>query len=112
MCSDSSAYVRLHGRNAQNWFAEGVPGFERYNYLYNTDELREWVTRVNALAKHATDVYVFANNHYRGQGPANALEIRAMLDGSRVRVPEQLLQTYPRLKDIALPPLEPGLFDL
>ena len=106
-----SAYVRLHGRNAQSWFADGMPGHERYNYLYGEDELREWVTRLNAIAERATNTYVFANNHYRGQGPANALELRAMLSGQPVRVPEPLLRTYPRLKRIALPPREPGLFD-
>lgn len=28
-----NAYVRLHGRNAANWFAEDRPAYERYNYL-------------------------------------------------------------------------------
>ncbi len=106
-----TAYVRLHGRNAEKWFAENIPGYERYNYLYSHEELREWIGRLNAIGKQAEHVYVFANNHYWGQGPANALELRALLEDKPVAVPAQLLVTYPRLSRIALPPREPGLFD-
>ena len=28
-------YVRLHGRNYQDWFREKAPRDERYNYLYS-----------------------------------------------------------------------------
>jgi uncharacterized protein YecE (DUF72 family) len=104
--------VRLHGRNAVNWFADNIPTYERYNYLYGEDELREWVGRLNAMGTQAANVYVFANNHYRGQGVTNALELRALLEGSPVAVPEDLLRAYPRLKRIAQPPREPRLFDL
>ena len=107
----ANAYARLHGRNARNWFADNVPTFERYNYLYADNELREWVTRLSAMATQAQNLYVFANNHYRGQGPANALELRALLEGVAVSVPAELLATYPRLDAIARPSGEPGLFD-
>ncbi|MFO0838701.1 MAG: DUF72 domain-containing protein [Phycisphaerae bacterium] len=107
----SSAYVRLHGRNAAEWFREDRPAFERYNYLYADAELREWVDRLLEMRKQADDTYVFTNNHYRGQGVANALELRAALTGLRQAVPESLLATYPRLAAIARPPAERGLFD-
>ncbi|MGD8451429.1 MAG: DUF72 domain-containing protein [Phycisphaerae bacterium] len=103
------AYVRLHGRNARSWFAENVPSYERYNYLYTDAELREWVERIEAICAKAESAYVFANNHFRGQGPVNALELRALLEGRQVAVPEKLLEAYPRLREIALPPAEPGL---
>lgn len=96
-----SAYVRLHGRNAGNWFAEGLPPFERYNYLYSESELREWAERIMAASGSAEETYVFANNHYRGQGPANALELRALIEGERVDVPPELVATYPRLAPLA-----------
>lgn len=105
------AYIRLHGRNARNWFAENVPSFERYNYLYSDEEIREWVTRLNAICQQAENVFVFANNHYRGQGPVNALELKSLLTGDRVDVPPELIETYPRLAAIANPPREPGLFN-
>ncbi len=104
-------YVRLHGRNAANWFADDVPPFERYNYLYSHPELREWVERLRAMAAECDDVWVFANNHYRGQGVANALELRAMLTGGPVTVPAELAAAYPRLTAFSTSPRQPGLFD-
>ena len=106
-----TAYVRLHGRNAANWFAENIPGHQRYNYLYSHEELREWIRRLHAIARRAKQIYVFTNNHYWGQSPANALEIRHMLENKKITVPPQLLVTYPRLQQIALPPRQPGLFE-
>lgn len=91
------AYVRLHGRNARNWFAENQPAFERYNYLYSEDELREWVRRLNALAQRAENTYVFTNNHYRGQAPVNALELQALLTGTPADTPPELLRAFPQL---------------
>lgn len=107
-----TAYVRLHGRNAANWFAEGIPPYERYNYLYDEPALREWADRIEAMRKNAADVFVFANNHYNGQGVVNALELRAMLEKKKVPAPDQLVQAYPRLIPIAGPPAdrEPRLF--
>jgi len=95
-----SAYVRLHGRNAANWFADNQPSYERYNYLYSEDELREWASRIEALRQQTDDTYVFANNHYRGQGPVNALELKALLTGRPVEAPPELVQSYPRLARI------------
>lgn len=94
------AYVRLHGRNAANWFADKVPSHERYNYLYSDEELREWVKRLNAICDQAHDVFVFANNHYRGQGPVNALELKWLMTGQAVEAPPTLIEAYPRLKHI------------
>lgn len=106
-----TAYVRLHGRNAANWFAEGQPAFERYNYLYGVEELREWVRRIEALRGQADDVYVVANNHYRGQGVVNALELRGLLEGGHYEVPPGLLAAYPRLAPLAAAPRQASLFD-
>ncbi len=92
-----NAYVRLHGRNAATWFAEGLPPFERYNYLYDEAELREWVRRLLAIRAQAEEVYAFTNNHYRGQGVANALELMALLGMALPRIPEELHNAYPSL---------------
>lgn len=108
---DRDAYVRLHGRNARNWFAENQPAFERYNYLYSEEELREWVRRLNEIAGEAENTYVFANNHYRGQGAVNALELRAALTGAPVDAPRELVDAYPRLKRIARVSGQATLFD-
>ncbi len=72
-------YVRLHGRNRENWFRDGIPPYERYNYLYDANELKPWTKRIRSIAEIAQDTYVVTNNHYRGQAIVNALEIAESL---------------------------------
>lgn len=105
------AYVRLHGRNSANWFAENRQTFERYDYLYDERELLEWVARIRVIRARAAWVYIVTNNHYRGQAVVNALELRGLLEGSPGRVPEGLLRAYPRLRRWAQGPRQAGLFD-
>lgn len=90
-------YVRLHGRNYENWFRESAGAFERYDYLYTLEELREWVDNIRQISMNSRDTYVIANNHARGKAIVNALEIRAELTGEKVSIPDQLLREYPRL---------------
>jgi uncharacterized protein YecE (DUF72 family) len=52
------------------------------------------------IAKEAEATFVITNNHYRGQAICNALEIKAKLEGKKVRVPEPMLQHYPQLNEI------------
>jgi uncharacterized protein YecE (DUF72 family) len=94
------AYVRLHGRNAKNWFREGAGRDARYDYLYARDELADWVKRIKDLAGSSERVYVITNNHYRGQALANALQIKNMVSGEKLEVPEGLLKQYPLLEEI------------
>lgn len=93
-------YVRLHGRRSDTWFADNVPAHERYNYLYTPSQLEEWRPRIARVAENAEKVFVFTNNHYLGQGPANALQLRAMIEGGRVDVPEAMLGHFPELSRI------------
>ena len=95
-------YVRLHGRNYENWFKENVGVLERYDYLYSTEELREWVDNIRRISGTTRETYVIANNHARGKAIVNALEIKAEITGERVSVPDQLLAEYPRLLPFAL----------
>jgi uncharacterized protein YecE (DUF72 family) len=96
-------YVRLHGRNYQNWFREEAPRDERYNYLYSLDELDPWLVRINQVAKQTRETYVITNNHFRGQAVVNALEIKAALEEELVPAPEPLFKVYPRLDESATP---------
>ncbi len=75
------AYVRLHGRNYDKWFARGE-AWERYDYLYSDAELEPWARRVRALAREG-DVYVILNNHYRGQALRNARDLGRLLGLNR-----------------------------
>ena len=90
-------YVRFHGRNYEHWFGEHEDAAQRYDYLYSAAELAPWVERVRAIqgAGGVAEVYVVANNHFEGKGPANALMLRSMLEGRRVRAPATLMETYP-----------------
>ena len=94
-------YVRLHGRNREAWFSKDAGRDSRYDYLYREDELEEWIERIHEIARASQKTYVFTNNHYRGQAPANALQILSKLQGRRVPVPAPLLETYPFLASIA-----------
>ena len=96
-------YVRLHGRNYQDWFREKAPRDDRYNYLYSIDELEPWITRIKEIAAKTKESYVITNNHFRGQAVVNALEIKATLDEERVVGPAPLFQKYPALLDSAMP---------
>ncbi len=95
-------YVRLHGRNYQNWFRDKAPRDERYNYLYSLDELDPWLVRIKEVAKNTRETYVITNNHFRGQAVVNAVEIKAALEEKPVPAPEPLFDAYPRLADSAV----------
>ena len=95
--TSSIGYIRLHGRNYQNWFREEANVVERYDYLYSRDELDPWVNRIKEVAQKAKQTFVITNNHARGQSLANAFEIMAQLEEERVPGPAKLIETYPRL---------------
>lgn len=91
-------YVRLHGRNADDWFREDADRNDRYNYLYSEEELRPWIARVERIRGQADEVYVITNNHYRGQAVVNAFEIQEGLGKTDFVLPRHLVDEYPRLK--------------
>jgi len=96
-------YVRLHGRNYENWFRDKAVRDDRYNYLYSLEELDPWITRIKEIAKHTAETYVITNNHFRGQAVVNALEIKSTLAEHRVPAPEPLFSAYRRLIESAMP---------
>ncbi len=93
-------YVRLHGRNYDQWF-EAERGEDRYNYLYSEGELTGWKKMIDAVAAATEKVFIVANNHFEGKALVNALELRHLRSGERVRAPEILVEHYPELKGIA-----------
>jgi len=97
------AYARLHGRNQEDWFEEGAGRDRRYDYLYSAEELSGWVVRIADMAAGAKDVFIVANNHYRGQGVANAVELKASVEKIVAEAPADLIATYPRLARCARP---------
>jgi uncharacterized protein YecE (DUF72 family) len=95
-------YIRLHGRNYDQWF-ESDNRNDRYNYLYNEAELAAWKEKIEAIANKAEVTYVVTNNHFEARAGVNALQLKSMLTGQRVKAPPQLLRRYPELKKTADP---------
>lgn len=91
-------YVRLHGRNAEDWFRDDAGRNDRYNYLYSEDELKPWVEKIQRMKKRVNDLFVITNNHYRGQAVVNAIEIQAAIGAARYPLPAHLVAAYPRLQ--------------
>lgn len=91
-------YVRLHGRNYKEWFADSGRD-ARYNYLYSKAELEAWKPRIEQVAGFAKTTYVIANNHFRGQAAANALQLLSLLRNQPVQAPTSLVEAYPELKE-------------
>jgi uncharacterized protein YecE (DUF72 family) len=74
------AVVRFHGRRVATWESmKGLPTVERFRYLYEPQELEEWVPRIREAAKATRDTHVLMNNCYANYGSTNARELAAML---------------------------------
>lgn len=74
--SGPRVYVRLHSRNADNWYRSDK---ERYDYGYSDTELTEWVGALRGAAGGASEALVLFNNCRHGQAAANARRIRELL---------------------------------
>jgi uncharacterized protein YecE (DUF72 family) len=90
-----TAYVRMHGRNADTWTRRGGGAAERFDYLYDESELREWVEPLRELAQEAEQAFVLFNTNSRSpdgsggwvaQGAANAMLLRKVLAEAEVPV--------------------------
>jgi uncharacterized protein YecE (DUF72 family) len=76
------AYVRLHGRNADNWWGRGTG--DRYDYDYSEQELKEWLKKVTELAAKARRTYLFFNNCHAGQAARNAKLMQELMRQTRI----------------------------
>lgn len=74
-----TAYVRLHGRNKENWLKKGIETSLRYSYLYSDSELRDISSHVKKLAQKAQKVYVMFNNCHGGFAMRNALSMKELV---------------------------------
>jgi uncharacterized protein YecE (DUF72 family) len=93
-------YVRLHGRNYDQWF-DSDNRDDRYNYLYKPAELEKWKAKIEIIAHKAKTTYVIANNHFQAKAAVNALELKHLLSGKKVAAPETLVRQYPELRKIS-----------
>ena len=91
------AYLRLHGRNEAAWFDPEAGRDARYDYLYTADQLHPLADAARAMGTAARALYVIANNHFRGQAFANALQLKHLIQGIEPEAPEDLVAAYPGL---------------
>ena len=79
------AYLRLHGRNADSWYASASNekndknGSARYEYFYSDEELFSFVPIVKIIKNAGKRCQIFFNNHPKGYGAQNALKLKEML---------------------------------
>jgi uncharacterized protein YecE (DUF72 family) len=94
------AYVRLHGRNAAQWWDHAATE-DRYNYLYTPEELEPFVDVAEAAAALGKKLYLYAKNHFAGNAVANAAQVRARL-GKPVEAPfpRTFLERFPQLEGV------------
>jgi len=95
-------YVRLHGRNYDQWFEAEKP-HDRYNYLYTEEQLQPWKAKVEGIRSRAEVTFVVANNHFQGKAAVNALQLKSMIEEQKVRAPGTLVRHYPQLEKIVEP---------
>ncbi|HEX2326861.1 MAG TPA: DUF72 domain-containing protein [Chloroflexota bacterium] len=77
--------VRFHGRNRENWEARGISAAERFRYLYEEQELAEWVPRIGEVSAQASEAHVLFNNCYSDFGVRNAADLARQLELADVR---------------------------
>ncbi|MBO7637588.1 MAG: DUF72 domain-containing protein [Treponema sp.] len=80
------AYIRLHGRNANAWYAqdpassaERTNPSARYLYDYSDEELIQFVPGISRIKDRGTLIQVYFNNHPNGNGAKNAKKLKDML---------------------------------
>ena len=93
-------YMRLHGRNAAQWWKHDKSE-DRYNYLYTAGELREFSETASAAKELVKKSYLYTNNHFSSKSVVNAVMLKAQLgqpiDGE---YPETLIEAYPELESL------------
>ncbi len=75
--TNTTGYIRMHGRNEINWW-EGR-GSERYNYEYPEEELKEWLKHISNILQKTYKTYIFFNNHPTGHAVKNARQMIEIL---------------------------------
>ncbi len=74
------AVVRFHGRKSSAWEAKGQASTDRFDYYYDTEELKPWVQRIQDCATAASDVHVLFNTNNGDQAVVNARLMARLLE--------------------------------
>jgi uncharacterized protein YecE (DUF72 family) len=71
--------VRLHGRRSELWGVRDAQVVEKYRYLYDREELEDWLGVILELSEQTERLHIVFNNCYANYGTTNALEMTGML---------------------------------
>ena len=96
----SVGYLRLHGRNREQWFRRDAGRDDRYDYLYDPAEIESLAAQARRIAGVHGETAVVTNNHFGGKAVVNALEMQAILRGEPQLAPAEIAQAYPRLRSV------------
>ena len=101
-------YMRLHGRNAAQWWKHDKSE-DRYNYLYTAGELQEFSETAKAARELVKKSYLYTNNHFSSKSVVNAVMLKAQL-GQPIEgeYPEALIDTYEELANVLEGRLKPA----
>jgi uncharacterized protein YecE (DUF72 family) len=93
-------YMRLHGRNAAQWWRHDKSE-DRYDYLYSNDELKEFSETADAARRLVKKLYLYTNNHFSAKSVANAAMIKQQL-GEPIEgtYPPEFVARYPDLAGV------------
>lgn len=77
-------YMRFHGRNADAWYAgssmaQKNNGSARYDYLYSTQELSDYVPAIHNKIEKGLKVQIYFNNHPKASAAKNAQQLAALI---------------------------------
>ena len=91
-------YMRLHGRNAAQWWRHDKSE-DRYNYLYSGPELQEFADVAGAAKALVKKSYLYTNNHFSAKSVVNAVMLKAQL-GEPIagEYSSALVDRYPELQ--------------
>lgn len=93
-------YMRLHGRNAAQWWRHDKSE-DRYNYLYSAQELRGFSDIAGAAKTLVKKSYLYTNNHFSAKSVVNAVMLKAQLGQSiDGEYPPEMVERYPEIRDL------------
>jgi uncharacterized protein YecE (DUF72 family) len=96
-------YMRLHGRNAAQWWTHDTSE-DRYNYLYSAKELQEFSDVAGAARRLVKKSYLYTNNHHSSKSVVNALMLKAQLgEPIEGEYPPEIIERYPELEAVIGP---------
>jgi uncharacterized protein YecE (DUF72 family) len=97
---DTFYYMRLHGRNAQQWWSH-EKSEDRYNYDYSENELKPIAAAAKGAARDVKKAYLYANNHFSAKSVATAATLKHQLGQPlEGEYPETFVERYPNLKPL------------